>query len=175
MLSEHQLLLDQSLPEWILRPMVEGLPVNIIVKDVAGKFLYVNRETCRLIGRSPDEIIGKTDFDLFPHELAGNLDSAQRDQVRTILASGESLLELLNDILDFSRIESGRIELDTVSSIFEGDSKTSVQQVGGSESRTHERSLQVLLAEDGIVNQKMVTYLLKRKGHTVTIADLVEC
>ena len=41
------------------------------------------------------------------------LQPEQRDFVRTILNSGESLLELINEILDFSRIEAGRFSLDT--------------------------------------------------------------
>ena len=41
------------------------------------------------------------------------LDERQRDYVGTIGASGRSLLALLNDILDFSRIEAGRLEIET--------------------------------------------------------------
>ena len=40
------------------------------------------------------------------------LQSEQREYVRTILGSGESLLELINEILDFSRIEAGHFSLD---------------------------------------------------------------
>jgi len=38
-------------------------------------------------------------------------DSERRDFSRTILNSGQSLLTLLNDILDLSKVEAGRIEL----------------------------------------------------------------
>ncbi|BCU79570.1 response regulator [Luteolibacter sp. LG18] len=40
------------------------------------------------------------------------LSSSQREQAETILHSSHFLLELINDILDYSRIESGKIELD---------------------------------------------------------------
>jgi hypothetical protein len=38
----------------------------------------------------------------------------QQEFVHTILNSGETLLELINEILDFSRIEAGRFSLDTL-------------------------------------------------------------
>src|SRR2546426_10133820 len=50
--------------------LVETLPQNILRKDAQGRFTFANRKLCQSIGRSPDEIIGRTDFDLFPAELA---------------------------------------------------------------------------------------------------------
>jgi PAS domain S-box-containing protein len=40
------------------------------------------------------------------------LTAAQAEYVRTIESSGESLLTIINDILDYSKIEAGRLELD---------------------------------------------------------------
>lgn len=45
--------------------------------------------------------------------LDTSLTSEQRDFVDTIRSSGESLLTIINDVLDFSKIESGKIELET--------------------------------------------------------------
>lgn len=42
---------------------------------------------------------------------AGNLSSSQKEGVDHILAGGEHLLELIDDVLDFSRIESGHMHL----------------------------------------------------------------
>jgi len=39
-------------------------------------------------------------------------DEEQEEQAETIFSSGNNLLALLNDMLDFSRIEAGRLELD---------------------------------------------------------------
>jgi Signal transduction histidine kinase len=43
---------------------------------------------------------------------SSHLDSAQRDYVGSILTSGEILLRLLNDLLDFSKIESRALEIE---------------------------------------------------------------
>ena len=45
--------------------------------------------------------------------LGGELRPAERDQVRVIADSGQVLLSLLNSILDLSKIESGKLELDS--------------------------------------------------------------
>lgn len=44
--------------------------------------------------------------------LDTNLDAQQRDALRTVLSGGEALLDLLNEILDLSKIESGKFDLD---------------------------------------------------------------
>src|SRR6266851_4223614 len=36
----------------------------------------------------------------------------QREQVRTVIASAETLVRIINDILDFSKMEAGKLELD---------------------------------------------------------------
>ncbi len=43
-----------------------------------------------------------------------NLDDTQREHVETIRSCGESLLTLINDVLDLSKMEVGRLELEAV-------------------------------------------------------------
>jgi signal transduction histidine kinase/CheY-like chemotaxis protein len=72
-------------------------------------------------------ILGMAQLLLMPHVTPKD----QRDYVNTILSSGQTLLTLLNDILDLSKIEAGKLELDTgmfqpagllvdIQSLFEG-------------------------------------------------------
>jgi PAS domain S-box-containing protein len=54
-------------------------------------------------------VIGMTDL-----LLETDLDARQRDYAQTVRNSGEALLTIVNDILDFSRVEAGIVELDNV-------------------------------------------------------------
>jgi PAS domain S-box-containing protein len=45
-------------------------------------------------------------------QLFGALNGKQQEYVQNILASGKHLLSLINDILDLSKVESGKMELD---------------------------------------------------------------
>ena len=46
--------------------------------------------------------------------LESKLDSEQRDFVETINRSAQALMVIINDVLDFSKIESGKIELESI-------------------------------------------------------------
>jgi two-component system, sensor histidine kinase len=43
-----------------------------------------------------------------------NLNEAQRRHVRLMIKSGDSLMQVLNDVLDLSKIEAGKVDLDQV-------------------------------------------------------------
>jgi PAS domain S-box-containing protein len=57
--------------EAFYQTLVETLPQNILRKDAEGRFTFANARFCQSIGKTREEIIGHTDFDLFPAELAG--------------------------------------------------------------------------------------------------------
>ena len=59
--------------------LVENLPVQVLRKDLEGRFTFANRSFCALLGRRLDEIAGQTDFDFYPAELA---EKYRRDDAR---------------------------------------------------------------------------------------------
>jgi len=60
--------------------------------------------------RTPmNAIIGMTDL-----AMATDLSRQQREYLKTVQSSAESLLTLLNDILDLSKIEAGRLQLEEI-------------------------------------------------------------
>lgn len=56
--------------EALYHSLVDTLPINIVRKDRQGRVTFGNHHYCRTMGRSLEQLIGKTDFDLFPPTLA---------------------------------------------------------------------------------------------------------
>src|SRR5438105_6155269 len=54
----------------IFKSIADGLPVNIVIKDIHGRRVFVNRGYLELYQARAQEILGRTDADLFPQELA---------------------------------------------------------------------------------------------------------
>lgn len=50
--------------------LVETIPQNIFRKDVEGRFTFANQQFCQSLGCRLDDVVGKTDFDFFPRDLA---------------------------------------------------------------------------------------------------------
>ncbi|HWE40058.1 MAG TPA: ATP-binding protein [Isosphaeraceae bacterium] len=51
--------------------LVESLPQHILRKDVDGRFTFGNQRFCNGLGVAQDDLVGKTDADFYPAELAG--------------------------------------------------------------------------------------------------------
>jgi diguanylate cyclase (GGDEF)-like protein/PAS domain S-box-containing protein len=66
--------------------LVQNLPQNIFRKDLEGRFTFANTQFCTTIGRRLEEVLGRTDYDLFPAELARKY---QEDD-RRIIKSGKT-------------------------------------------------------------------------------------
>jgi phosphoserine phosphatase RsbU/P len=56
--------------EALYHSLVETLPQNIFRKNLNEQFTFANQRFCQTLGRPLAEIIGRTDFDFFPAEMA---------------------------------------------------------------------------------------------------------
>jgi len=56
--------------EALYESLVESLPLNLFRKDLDGKLTFGNQRYFGLLKSSPEELIGLTDYDLFPKKLA---------------------------------------------------------------------------------------------------------
>src|SRR5690606_19145022 len=71
----------------LLRALIDNLPDLIYVKDEQSRFLVANRAVAEQMGTTPAELLGKTDFDFYPDELAS---SFYADEQR-VIAEGETI------------------------------------------------------------------------------------
>jgi PAS domain S-box-containing protein len=67
--------------------LVESLPQNIFRKDLDGYVTFGNQRYCATLKRTLGDLIGKTDFDLFPVELA----TKYREDDRRVQETGQPL------------------------------------------------------------------------------------
>ncbi|HTU26397.1 MAG TPA: ATP-binding protein [Pirellulales bacterium] len=69
----------------LYQSLVETLPLGIIRKDEEGRYTFANQEFCKQLGKSLDEIIGRSDSQLFAPPLADKF----RHEDETVLGSGQ--------------------------------------------------------------------------------------
>lgn len=62
--------------------LLEHLPVHIIQKDLAGRFTFASSSFCQLIGMDREQIIGRSDFELFPEASAKKFVSDDQRVIR---------------------------------------------------------------------------------------------
>jgi PAS domain S-box-containing protein len=76
--------------EALYHSLVESLPLSMFRKDLEGRSTFGNQRFCATMGRSLDEILGKTDFDFCPRELA---EKYRRDD-QSVVATGQTLEDI---------------------------------------------------------------------------------
>lgn len=86
--------------EALYQSLVESLPQNIFRKDLAGRVTFGNQRYCATLGLPLDQLLGKTDHDLFPPELA---EKYRRDD-QAVLESGRPL-----EAVEGHRLPSGEM------------------------------------------------------------------
>jgi PAS domain S-box-containing protein len=70
----------------ILHAVIDATPDAIFVKDLEGRYVLVNEAFAKFIGKSPADIAGKNDFELYPAADAHAFVEADRQ----VLASGRA-------------------------------------------------------------------------------------
>lgn len=77
---EAETLLARS--EAFYHSLVETIPQHIYRKDLQGKFTFANSNFCNELGKTLIEIVGKTDFDFYPAELASRYRKDDQEVIR---------------------------------------------------------------------------------------------
>jgi PAS domain S-box-containing protein len=77
--AEEQLISSEA----FYHSLVEHLPQNMFRKDLSEKFTFANQRFCQLLGKPLAEIIGKTDWDFYPAELAAKYQKDDQEVIHT--------------------------------------------------------------------------------------------
>jgi PAS domain S-box-containing protein len=89
----------------LLRTLIDNLPDYVYAQDAEGRFVVANLGMARQLGfSSPNEVIGKSNFDLFPHELAAQYHADEQEIIRT----GKGLYNHEGPTMDASKQEKNR-------------------------------------------------------------------
>ena len=81
----------------LLRTLIDNVPDRIYVKDSASRWIVANRALADLVGASdPRELLGKTDFDYFPKEIASSFFSKEQ----AIIQAGTPIFNLEERTVD---------------------------------------------------------------------------
>jgi sigma-B regulation protein RsbU (phosphoserine phosphatase) len=84
--------------ESLYHSLVETMPQNVFRKDLQGRFTFANQQYCNHYHCKLEDILGKTDFDFFPRELA---EKYQRDDER-VMETGQTF-EITEDHQPFGQ------------------------------------------------------------------------
>ncbi len=91
---------DFESQEYLLRALIDSVPDYLFVKDLSGRFVVANPAVAEDLGLAVADLVGKTDFELHPRELAEKFFADEQ----AVVASGEAKL----DIEEFVITASGR-------------------------------------------------------------------
>jgi len=73
----------------VLRTMIDLIPAFIYAKDAKSRFTAANKLVANRMGVEPADLIGKTDFDFFPREMAEKFFADEQ----ALIESGEPLID----------------------------------------------------------------------------------
>ena len=122
--GELRWILDQSRPEILPDGAIlwHGFLMDITEQKLLDQQLIQAKEEAEAAGRAKTEFLAMMSHEIrtpmnailgFADLLTQKpLSGQERDYVNTIASSGEALLRIIDDILDHSRIESGRLRLE---------------------------------------------------------------
>ena len=82
----------------LYRAMIDQVPDYLFVKDTESRFIVVNRAVAADLGLQPDDLMGKTDFELHWADLARKFFADEQK----VIESGEPLLDIEEYVVDVS-------------------------------------------------------------------------
>ena len=76
--------------ERLLQTILDTLPMSVMLKDAAGRYVFANEDFTRRLGKSREQILGLTTHDVFPPEFA---DARSKHDARVLAEGGHVVRE----------------------------------------------------------------------------------
>lgn len=112
--EQHHLELALRESDSNYRSLVESLPLSVLQKDMTGRIRYANAKACKQLGLTAKDLIGKTDFDLFPADLAKKYVEDDKKVLETgVLAHDVERHQISNDKQIYVEVWKAPIHSDT--------------------------------------------------------------
>lgn len=99
---------EQTQTQSLLFSLIDSLPLNVFSKDKKGRFILANRQYCQTVAKSAEEILGRTDDDFHPPEMARKyrLDDRAVMDSRQVVALEEEHRTTCGTAMDVSVIKA---------------------------------------------------------------------
>jgi|WetSurSiteA1Bulk_404760.scaffolds.fasta_scaffold00012_32 PAS domain S-box-containing protein len=81
--AEQEALESVQDERWQLRTLIDSIPDSIFIKDKESRFLVANKKVASLMGTTPENLIGKTDFEFYTADLAQGFFNDEQEIIRT--------------------------------------------------------------------------------------------
>jgi diguanylate cyclase (GGDEF)-like protein/PAS domain S-box-containing protein len=145
----------------LFRAMIDQVPDYLFAKDTGSRFIVVNRAVAADLGLQPDDLIGKTDFELHWADLARKFFADEQK----VISSGEPLLDIEEYVVDVS---GNKKWLSTSKVPLRNDRNEVIGIVGVSRNISERRRVEAALAE----SESRWNFALEGAGQGVWDHDL---
>jgi len=95
MVNEKKPVLAEKTKEELLWNLMDNIPDSIYFKDKDNRFIMVSKTKAEHVRSTPEEIVGKTDFDFYPKEIAERM--AEDD--KRVMETGESIVDKVESLI----------------------------------------------------------------------------
>jgi len=92
---------DRKAERALFRAMIDQVPDYLFVKDLESRFVIANKAVAADLGMKPDELIGKTDFDLHSRGRAEKFFADEQNVIR----SGQPMIDIEEYIIDDAGVQ----------------------------------------------------------------------
>jgi PAS domain S-box-containing protein len=85
----------------VLRTLIDLMPAFVYAKDIHSRFIAANARVARNMGTTPEDLIGKTDFDFYPRAMAEKFFNDEQNLIQSglpLLDHEELVYDKQNDV-----------------------------------------------------------------------------